>query len=147
MLSALSLSSTYNVFDYYSIGGYPAKSTFGTVVGGRSQEGRDEFLRYHSSAIEIPSPAVSRVEAVSRELGVFLVVGVIEKDGGTCYCTVIFVHPQKGYIGKHRKLMPTAAERLVWGFGDGTTIPVLQETFKDEAQNEITAKLSATICW
>lgn len=117
------------------------------MVGARSNEGRDEFLRYHSSAIDIPSPAVSRIEAVSREYDIFLVVGVIERDGGTCYCTAIFVHPQKGYLAKHRKLMPTAAERLVWGFGDRTTNPVLKETFMDGNQNEVTTKISATICW
>ncbi|GJJ09502.1 hypothetical protein Clacol_003725 [Clathrus columnatus] len=141
-------NSQLAVFPEAFIGGYPAKSTFGTVIGARSREGRDEFQRYHSSAIEIPSTVISRIEAVSRETGVFLVVGVIEKEGGTCYCTIVFVHPRKGYVGKHRKLMPTAAERLIWGFGDGTTIPVLQESFVDgTTQNEIIAKLSATICW
>ncbi|KAF8496648.1 carbon-nitrogen hydrolase [Gautieria morchelliformis] len=134
------------VFPEAFIGGYPAKSTFGTVVGDRSPEGRDEFLRYHSAAIEIPSPAISRVEAISRATGVFLVVGVIEREGGTCYCTIIFVDPQSGYVAKHRKLMPTAAERLVWGYGDATTLPVLEQTFSS-AKGDVTTKLSATICW
>jgi predicted amidohydrolase len=129
-----------------SIGGYPAKSTFGAVVGARSPEGRDEYLKYHSAAIEIPSPAISRIEAISRATGVFLVIGVIEKEGGTCYCTVIFVDPRSGYVAKHRKLMPTAAERLVWGLGDATTIPVLEPTFSS-VSGDLSAKLSATICW
>lgn len=105
-------------------------STFGVVVGERSSEGRNEFLRYHAAAIDIPSPAISRIELISKETGVFLVVGVIERDGGTLYCTAIFVDPEQGYLGKHRKLAPTAMERLIWGQGDGTTLTVLEKNFK-----------------
>lgn len=125
-------------------------STFGTVVGSRSPEGRDEFLRYHSAAINIPSPAISRIETIAQSTGLFLVVGVIEKDGGTLYCTVIFVDPSDGYVGKHRKLVPTAAERLIWGMGDASTLPVLERTFMCENNASlptVKAKLSATICW
>ena len=81
----------------------------------------------------------------------FLVVGVIEKDVGTLYCTVVFVDPAQGYIGKHRKLQPTAMERLVWGQGDGTTLPVPEVSFTASgSENEshvVKAKISATICW
>jgi predicted amidohydrolase len=124
-------------------------STFGCVVGDRNAQGRDEFLRYHKSAIEIPSPAISRIEVVSKETGVFVVMGVVERDAGTLYCTVIFVDPDQGLIGKHRKLMPTATERLVWGFGDGTTLPVLEKTFASSIETEqtVTTKISAAICW
>lgn len=124
-------------------------STFGTVIGERSMQGRDEFARYHAAAIELPSPAVSRIETVSRETGVFLVVGVIERDGGTLYCTVVFIDPQEGYVGKHRKLAPTAMERVIWGQGDGSTLPVIDASFKS-SKNEnhtVKTKLSATICW
>ena len=131
-----------------SIGGYPKMSTFGVVVGERSSEGRDEFLRYHSAAIDIPSPAISRIELISKDTGVFLVVGVIERDGGTLYCTVVFIDPQEGYLGKHRKLAPTAMERLIWGQGDGSTLPVLEKQFKSSKDDEtfVKTKISA-ICW
>ena len=122
-------------------------STFGVVVGTRSEEGRDEFLRYHSAAIEIPSPTITRLEKVSKETGVFLVVGVIERELGTLYCTVVFIDPTEGYVGKHRKLMPTAAERLIWGFGDASTLPVLERSFSRKEGESTTCKLSATICW
>ncbi|KAF8846296.1 carbon-nitrogen hydrolase [Paxillus ammoniavirescens] len=137
------------VFPEAFIGGYPKMSTFGCVVGDRNAQGRDEFLRYHKSAIEIPSPAISRIEVVSKETGVFVVMGVVERDAGTLYCTVIFVDPGQGLIGKHRKLMPTATERLVWGFGDGTTLPVLEKTFTSSIETEqtVTTKISAAICW
>jgi beta-cyano-L-alanine hydratase/nitrilase len=132
-----------------SIGGYPKMSTFGVVVGERSSEGRDEFLRYHSAAIDIPSPAISRIELISKDTGVFLVVGVIERDGGTLYCTVVFIDPQEGYLGKHRKLAPTAMERLIWGQGDGSTLPVLEKQFKSSKDDEtfVKTKISAAICW
>jgi predicted amidohydrolase len=91
-------------------------STFGAVIGERSPAGRDEFLKYHEAAIDIPSQAITRIEAIARETGVFIVSGVIERDHGTLYCTCVFVGPE-GYVGKHRKLMPTGTERLVWGQG------------------------------
>lgn len=121
-------------------------SSFSTVVGERTPEGRDEFLKYHSAAIDIPSPAISRLEAISRETGVFLVVGVIERDGGTLYCTAVFIDPDLGYVAKHRKLAPTASERLIWGQGNGSTLPIVQKSFKKQDQ-EVKAKLTATICW
>jgi hypothetical protein len=100
-----------------SVGGYPKMSTFGAVVGERSADGRDEFVKYYDAAIEVPSAAIFRMETISRDTGVFLVVGVIERDNGTLYCTVVFIAPE-GYITKHRKLMPTGTERLIWGQGE-----------------------------
>ncbi|KAJ7786218.1 carbon-nitrogen hydrolase [Mycena metata] len=153
------------VFPEAFIGGYPKFSTFGAVVGERYPEGRDEYLRYHSAAIEIPSAATARIEAIAKDTGVFLVVGVIERDGGTLFCTALFVDPVDGVLGKkkktrssrptdslkgkHRKLLPTAAERLIWGQGDGSTLPVFERTFSQpEAPDaKSTAKISAAICW
>ncbi|KAG6896515.1 hypothetical protein C0992_007704 [Termitomyces sp. T32_za158] len=133
------------VFPEAFIGGYPKFSTFGTSVGTRADAGRDEFARYYAGAIEVPSPALMRIEEVSRETGVFLVVGIIERDLGTLYCTVVFVDPERGYVGKHRKLMPTAMERIVWGQGDGSTLPVLEKKFMN-GEGEVDTRMSATIC-
>ncbi|KAK7059048.1 Nitrilase [Paramarasmius palmivorus] len=132
--------------------GYPKMSTFGAKVGERSPEGREEFRRYHASAIEVStsSPAIVKIESVSKDTGVFLVVGVIERDGGTLYCTVIFVDPSEGFVARHRKLVPTGSERLIWGQGDGSTLPVLERSFPSIDANLpsiVKAKLSATICW
>ncbi|KAJ7492709.1 carbon-nitrogen hydrolase [Mycena latifolia] len=140
--------SQFAVFPEAFIGGYPKFSTFGAVVGERSAEGRDEYLRYYNAAIEVPSAATARVESISKDTGVFLVVGVIERDGGTLYCTAIFVDPLEGLLGKHRKLMPTASERLIWGQGDGSTLPVLEKSFSRAPDGPTTVtKLSAAICW
>jgi nitrilase len=119
------------------ISGYPRGISFGTVIGDRTPEGRDHFRRYWESSIDIPGPAVDKLVALSAELGIYMVVGVIEREGGTLYCTAVFVSPQ-AYLGKHRKVMPTAAERLVWGFGDASTLPVFDTPF---------GRLGAVICW
>lgn len=78
-----------------------------------------------------------------------LVVGIIEKDehGGTLYCTVIFIDSNAGYVAKHRKLMPTAMERLTWGFGNATTLPIVEFDLHCESGSVVKARSSATICW
>ena len=87
---------------------YPRGLDFGAVVGSRTDEGRAWFRRYWESSIDVPGPAVDRLGAIAREHGVHLVVGVIERDGGTLYCTALFFGPDGALLGKHRKLMPTA---------------------------------------
>jgi len=119
------------------ISGYPRGISFGTVIGERTADGRDHFRRYWESSVDIPGPALDQLVDLAAELGIYLVIGVIERDGGTLYCTAAFVSPD-GYLGKHRKVMPTAAERLVWGFGDGSTLPVFDTPF---------GRLGAVICW
>lgn len=126
------------VFPEAFVGGYPRGVTFGTVVGSRTTEGREVFRRYWGGGVDVPGPAVSRLERVARSCGLHLVVGVVEREGGTLYCTVLFLSPTTGLMGKHRKVMPTAAERLVWGFGDGSTLPVLDTPV---------GRLGAVICW
>ncbi|XP_022728653.1 bifunctional nitrilase/nitrile hydratase NIT4A isoform X3 [Durio zibethinus] len=69
---------------------------------------------------------------------VYLVMGVIERDGYTLYCTILFFDSQGRFLGKHRKIMPTALERIIWGFGDGSTIPVFETPI---------GKIGAAICW
>jgi nitrilase len=125
------------VFPEAFVGGYPRGMGFGTVVGDRTAEGRDQFRRYWEGAVEVPGPAVDRLARLARATSLHLVVGVVERDGGTLYCTALFLSPD-GYLGKHRKLMPTAAERLVWGFGDGSTLPVFETPV---------GRLGAVICW
>jgi len=126
------------VFPEAFISAYPKGLDFGAVVGNRTDAGRDHFRRYFESAIEVPGPDVERIAAAAREHSIHLAVGVIERDGGTLYCTVLLFGPEAGYLGKHRKLMPTAAERLVWGFGDGSTLPVVDTPL---------GRVGTVICW
>lgn len=87
-----------------SLGGYPKGLNFGCVVGERDPAGREDFLAYTKSAISVPGPAITRVEEIARQYDIFIVSGVIEKEGGTLYCTAIWVHPEHGLVGKRRKL-------------------------------------------
>ena len=131
------------------IGGYPRGTHFGCVIGSRSEEGRDEYLRYFQSAVdlgdtvgdgagagsawlnrELPSDAVpgldggadvndisnkrgdgtrEELERIARETNVFIVTGLIEKTGGSMYCSVVYVCPKLGIIGKRRKVMPVSS--------------------------------------
>ncbi len=120
------------------VSGYPRGLDFGACVGSRTPEGRELFRRYWESGVDVPGPATAELGSAAREAGAYLVIGVIERDGGTLYCTVLFFDPSGALMGKHRKLMPTAAERLVWGQGDGSTMPVFDTPI---------GKLGAVICW
>ena len=126
------------VFPEAFVGGYLKGAQFGTSLGIRSPDGREQFRRYSESAIEVPGPATEQIGQVALDNRSFLVVGVIERDGGTLYCTALFFGPTGQRLGKHRKLMPTALERVIWGCGDGSTLPVLETSL---------GKLGAVICW
>ncbi len=126
------------VFPEAFVGGYPKGLDFGARVGSRTPEGREDFRRYWEAAVDIPSPAADRLATAARTQGVYLVTGVVERDGGTLYCTVLFHGPDGALLGRHRKLVPTAAERLVWGQGDGSTLPVIDTPL---------GRLGAVVCW
>ncbi len=126
------------VFPEAFVSGYPKGASFGAVIGSRSAEGRDWYRRYYESAVDVPGPAVDLLGQIARQHGVHLVIGVVERDVGTLYCTVLFLGPDGSYLGKHRKVMPTAMERLIWGFGDGSTLAVVPTEL---------GRIGAVICW
>ncbi|GAC1658174.1 MAG: carbon-nitrogen hydrolase family protein [Gemmatimonadaceae bacterium] len=120
------------------VSAYPRGLDFGAVVGSRSEKGRDDFRRYWESSVDVPGPAVEELCRIARSNRIYLVIGVVERDGGTLYCSVLFFASDGGFLGKHRKIMPTGSERLVWGFGDGSTMPVFDTPL---------GRLGAVICW
>ncbi|MCI0521131.1 MAG: carbon-nitrogen hydrolase family protein [Chloroflexi bacterium] len=121
---------------------YPRGLSFGTVVGSRSLQGRHTWQAYWANAVDVPGEATQALGDAARQAGAYLAVGVIERDGqfsrGTLYCTLLYFGPDGRLLGKHRKLKPTAAERLIWGEGDGSTLTVLDTPF---------GKLGGLICW
>lgn len=121
---------------------YPRGLTFGARVGSRSPEGRTDFRRYWENAVPVPGEVTERLGEAARKAGVYVVIGVIERDtensGGTLYCTALFFGPDGVLLGKHRKLKPTGSERLIWGEGDGSTLPVFDTPF---------GKIGTLICW
>jgi nitrilase len=126
------------VFPEAIIGGYPKGHDFGVSVGIRTPEGRGAFRSMFESAVEVPGPATQFIGTVARDHAVHLVVGVVERAGGTLYCSALIFGPDGSLLGKHRKLMPTAMERVIWGSGDGSTLPVVSTPI---------GKIGAVICW
>src|SRR4029079_8770328 len=126
------------VFPEAFVGGYPKGMQFGPSVGIRTPEGREEFRRYFEGAIDVPGPRTQQLGEIAAKNRVHLVIGVIERDGGTLYCTILFFAPTGELLGKHCKLMPPALERIIWGCGDGSTLSVF---------DTLLGKLGAVICW
>ena len=127
-----------SVFPEAFVGGYPKGMDFGVKVGWRTPEGRDWFARYFHSAITVPGAETAQMSEIAARYAMQMVIGVIERDGGTLYCTALIFTADGLLAGKHRKLMPTAMERIIWGQGDGSTLPVIQ--------TEI-GRIGAVICW
>ncbi len=121
---------------------YPRGLSFGGVVGNRSLAGRQLFQRYWSEAVDVPGPATEFLGQAARKAGAYLAVGVIERDGqgsrGTLYCTLLYFSPDGRLLGKHRKLKPTASERIIWGEGDASTLTVVETPF---------GRVGGLICW
>lgn len=126
------------VFPEAFVGGYPKGVTFGAHVGSRSAEGRDLFRRYYDSAITVPGLETAAIGEIAAKQRTHIVTGVIERDGGTLYCSVLHFDDKGELINRRRKLMPTACERLIWGMGDGSTLDVVQTPF---------GRVGAVICW
>jgi len=137
-LAAEAAGSQLMLFPEVFVSGYPRGFDFGATIGNRTPEGRDQFLQYWKGAIEVPSVHTERIGAIAAAHNTHLVTGVTERAGGTLYCTVLFFAPDGSLLGKHRKLMPTALERVIWGCGDGTTMDVFDTAI---------GKLGAAICW
>ena len=121
---------------------YPRGLGFGTVVGSRSEAGRRLWARYWANSVDVPGPVTVALGQAASQARAYLAVGVIERESemgrGTLYCTLLYFGPDGRLLGKHRKLKPTGAERLIWGEGDGSTLTVLD--------TEI-GRLGGLICW
>lgn len=104
------------------VAGYPYWSWIADPVSGSPW-----FEKLARASILIPGPEIGRVCTAAREAGVHVVIGVNERSPvslGTLYNTLVFIGPDGTILGKHRKLVPTWAEKLTWAHGDGSTLKV-----------------------
>lgn len=130
--------SDFVVFPEAFLGGYPRGLTFGTVTGHRSDEGRELWTEYYHQAITIPGKESDFFCSVSKKHKIHIIIGVVEKEGGTLYCSLLYIHKTGKIAGVHRKIKPTAFERVIWGEGKGDDIIVHE-------MND--TKIGGLICW
>lgn len=127
------------VFPELFIPGYPYGMTFGFTVGSRTEEGRRDWKRYYDASILVPGPETDALAEAARKYGVYLSMGVSERDAvtATLYNSNVFIAPD-GTVMNHRKLKPTGSERVVWGDADRDFFPVMDTPW---------GPMGSMICW
>jgi nitrilase len=120
------------------IGDYPRGLNFGTTVGNRTEEGKELWHKYYNNAINVLGDETSLFSKWAKEYKTYLNLGVIERDNGTLYCTILYFAPDGKLAGKHRKIKPTAMERIIWGEGTGSDLKVIDTK---------AGKIGGLICW
>jgi nitrilase len=114
----------------------------------RLRPGEDHALtaeihrRLLEGAVDLDAGHLRPIQDAAREHGVTVVVGVHERDGrfsrGTLYNAAVLVGPDGAILNRHRKLVPTNPERMVWGQGDGAGLRVIDTP---------AGRVGALICW
>jgi len=128
------------VFPEAFIPGYPVWAWF--IPPGRTHDLRDAYARLHANAISIPDNSTRALCDAAGSAGVAVAIGVNERNseasGSTLFNTLLYIGPDGTMLGRHRKLVPTGGERLIWGSGDGSDLAVYRLPF---------ATLGGLICW
>jgi nitrilase len=129
------------VFPETFVSVYPTSAWARALAGWADPRAKAAFAALAREALEIPGPAADRLGAIAKEHGVWLVTGVNERDparGGTVYNALLYHAPDGSLALKHRKLVPTNHERLVWGQGDGGGLRALETPI---------GRIGGLICW
>ena len=128
------------VFPELFVPGYPFGMTFGFTVGRREPSGRLDWKRYYDNSMLVPGAETEALGAAAKAAGVYLSIGVSERDGNTAtlYNTNLFFGPDGSLLTVHRKLKPTGAERVVWGDAQQDYFPVADTPW---------GKAGSLICW
>jgi nitrilase len=112
------------------------------VPPGREKILNELYADFLANAVEVPGAGTDQLGQAARESGAYVVMGVTEKDtrasGASLYNTLLYFSPEGTLMGKHRKLVPTGGERLVWARGDGSTLGVF---------DTLLGKIGGLICW
>ncbi len=142
LAEAAANSAQIVLFPEAYIPAYPRGLMFGTRVGSRSRSGRELWQRYWDNAVDVPGPETERLGEAAREAGIELAIGVVERDSrysrATLYCSLLHFGADGRLRNVHRKLKPTAAERLIWGEGDGSSLRVSETPL---------GRIGGLICW
>ena len=129
------------VFPEAFVPAYPSSVWAKALAGWADPDAKAAFAMFAREAVEVPGPAVERLGEIARDCGVWLVTGVTERDParpGTLYNTLLY-HADDGTLAlRHRKLVPTNHERLVWGQGDGGGLRAIETPV---------GRLGGLICW
>ena len=97
-----------------------------------------EHLRLYEEAVVVPGPETAAVASLARALGIVVVLGVTERDGGTLYNAQLIFDANGELVLKRRKITPTYHERMVWGMGDGSGLRVVPTAV---------GRVGALACW
>jgi len=128
------------VFPEAFVPGYPVWAWH--IPSGRTAELREAYALLHASSIAVPGPATARLCEAARSAGVAVAIGVNERNAEasdtSLFNTLLYIAPDGAILGKHRKLIPTGGERLIWSWGDGSDLAVYDLPF---------GRVSGLICW
>jgi len=98
--------------------------------------------RLRANAVDLAAGDLQPLQDAAAKHGVTLVVGLNELDskfsGTTLFNTVVVIGPDGSLLNRHRKLMPTNPERMVWGMGDASGLKVVDTP---------AGRLGTLICW
>ena len=120
---------------------YPSSSWAKALAGWSDPRAKAAFARLAAEAVTVPGEAVDRIGQAASEHGVWIVTGVTEVDPerpGTLYNTLLYHAPDGELALRHRKLVPTNHERLVWGQGDGGGLRAIPTEL---------GRIGGLICW
>lgn len=128
------------VFPESFVPGYPRGFSFGATIGSRTDEGRQHYADYYNNSFDLESNDLTRLETLSKEQNIYIVIGVTEKQNtnGSLYCSMLYLSPTKGLLGVHRKIKPTGTERLVWAEVGAESLVTFDTNI---------GKLGGLICW
>jgi nitrilase len=112
------------------------------VAAGEERILNELYAEFLANAVTIPSDPLDKLCRIARRAKTYVVLGVTERNveasGTSLYNTLVYIDAQGQILGKHRKLVPTGGERLVWTQGDGSTLDVYNTSF---------GKIGGLICW
>nr|AAR97414.1 nitrilase [uncultured organism] len=128
------------VFPEAFLSGYP--DWVWLIPNGNSTMLDDLYQELVENAVTIPDSTTQKLCQAAKDAGVYVAVGIHERNaeasGFTLFNTLLYINDQGSIIGKHRKLIPTGGERLVWGQGNGDTLAAFDTHF---------GKLGGLLCW